>query len=219
MVSRECCAGAAGAPRWQCFCRHADEPAIHRGEEVRRGRQLHRVRTIGHQQDHLDPADLHRGQRAFADRDRPAGRPADLHRAPADLRAGVLAAAGADRGRSVPGRPAAAHDRHRGRLSRPASPSAHRACWRTCPRPPGAGSGSACCRISRSPTSRSSPVRGRPRRSPPAATLPAHPTALGRALLAFSSARTVELTIMRGLRRLHRRRPSPRRTASAARWR
>src|SRR6476469_1747547 len=34
----------------------------------------------------------------------------------------------------------------------------------------------------------------------PAATLPAHPTALGRALLAFSPARTVELTIMRGLR-------------------
>ena len=34
----------------------------------------------------------------------------------------------------------------------------------------------------------------------PAATLPAHPTALGRALLAFSSTRTVELTIMRGLR-------------------
>jgi DNA-binding IclR family transcriptional regulator len=33
-----------------------------------------------------------------------------------------------------------------------------------------------------------------------AATLPAHPTALGRALLAFSPASTVELTIMRGLR-------------------
>ncbi|MGE3286548.1 MAG: IclR family transcriptional regulator [Pseudonocardia sp.] len=34
----------------------------------------------------------------------------------------------------------------------------------------------------------------------PAAMLPAHPTALGRALLAFASASTVELTIMRGLR-------------------
>jgi DNA-binding IclR family transcriptional regulator len=34
----------------------------------------------------------------------------------------------------------------------------------------------------------------------PAATLPAHPTALGRALLAFSPAGTVEMTIMRGLR-------------------
>jgi DNA-binding IclR family transcriptional regulator len=33
-----------------------------------------------------------------------------------------------------------------------------------------------------------------------AATLPAHPTALGRALLAFSPASTVEMTIMRGLR-------------------
>ena len=33
-----------------------------------------------------------------------------------------------------------------------------------------------------------------------AATVPAHPTAMGRALLAFSPARTVELTIMRGLR-------------------
>jgi DNA-binding IclR family transcriptional regulator len=33
-----------------------------------------------------------------------------------------------------------------------------------------------------------------------AATLPAHPTALGRALLAFSSARTVEMTILAGLR-------------------
>src|SRR5687767_5637197 len=34
----------------------------------------------------------------------------------------------------------------------------------------------------------------------PAATLPAHPTALGRALLAFSPACTVEMMIMRGLR-------------------
>jgi DNA-binding IclR family transcriptional regulator len=33
-----------------------------------------------------------------------------------------------------------------------------------------------------------------------AATLPAHPTALGRALLAFAPAGTVEMTIMRGLR-------------------
>ena len=37
----------------------------------------------------------------------------------------------------------------------------------------------------------------------PAATLPAHPTALGRALLAFSPTRTIEMTIMRGLRALH----------------
>ena len=34
----------------------------------------------------------------------------------------------------------------------------------------------------------------------PAATLPAHPTALGRALLAFSPPGTVDMTIMRGLR-------------------
>jgi DNA-binding IclR family transcriptional regulator len=34
----------------------------------------------------------------------------------------------------------------------------------------------------------------------PAATLPAHPTALGRALLAFSPAGTVEMTILQGLR-------------------
>lgn len=34
----------------------------------------------------------------------------------------------------------------------------------------------------------------------PAATLPTHPTALGRALLAFSPTSTVELTIIRGLR-------------------
>jgi DNA-binding IclR family transcriptional regulator len=34
----------------------------------------------------------------------------------------------------------------------------------------------------------------------PDATLPAHPTALGRALLAFAPASTVEMTIMRGLR-------------------
>jgi DNA-binding IclR family transcriptional regulator len=34
----------------------------------------------------------------------------------------------------------------------------------------------------------------------PAATLPAHPTALGRALLAFSPARVIEMTIMGGLR-------------------
>jgi DNA-binding IclR family transcriptional regulator len=34
----------------------------------------------------------------------------------------------------------------------------------------------------------------------PAATLPVHPTALGRALLAFASASVVEMTILRGLR-------------------
>jgi DNA-binding IclR family transcriptional regulator len=34
----------------------------------------------------------------------------------------------------------------------------------------------------------------------PAATLPAHPTAVGRALLAFAPVSTVEMTIMRGLR-------------------
>ena len=55
-------------------------------------------------------------------------------------------------------------------------------------------------RNSRSPTSRSSPDRARRPPSAPAATLPAHPTAMGRALLAFSPARTVEMTIMRGLR-------------------
>jgi DNA-binding IclR family transcriptional regulator len=38
----------------------------------------------------------------------------------------------------------------------------------------------------------------------PAATLPAHPTALGRALLAFAPPGIVELTIMRGLRRYTR---------------
>ncbi len=34
------------------------------------GRQFDRIRTFRHQQDHLDPDDVHRRQRAFADRDR-----------------------------------------------------------------------------------------------------------------------------------------------------
>ena len=37
----------------------------------------------------------------------------------------------------------------------------------------------------------------------PAATLPVHPTALGRALLAFAPASIVEMTILRGLRAVH----------------
>ena len=169
-------------------------------EGQRCGRQLDRVGTIGHQQDHLDPDDLHRGQRALAHRDRPAGRTADLHRAPADRRAHLVAAAGTHRRRALPGRPAAADDRQRSPRRRRPPPSGRRACWRTLSPPPAAAPGSACCTSSRSPTSRSSPAAARSRGFTPAATLPAHPTALGRALLAFSPSGVVEMTIMRGLR-------------------
>ena len=68
-----------------------------------------------------------------------------------------MAAAGAHRGRPLPGRVAAADDRHRRTRARRALPSARRACWRTWPRPPTAGPGSACCRSWRWPTSRRSP--------------------------------------------------------------
>ena len=56
-------------------------------------------------------------------------------------------------------------------------------------RHPHAGPGWACCASSRSPTSRSSPGPRPVTVVHPAATLPAHPTALGRALLAFSPTR------------------------------
>ena len=92
-------------------------------------------------------------------------------------------------GRALPGRAAAAHDRRRRRRRRPASPSARPACWRTSRPRPAAGPGWACCRSSRSPTSRSSPGHRPVIAFSPAATLPAHPTALGRALLAFSPRR------------------------------
>ena len=89
-------------------------------------------------------------------------------------------------------------------LPRPASPSARPACWRTWPRPPAAGSGSGVLRelevayIEKEPGP--SPVTA----FSAAATLPAHPTALGRALLAFCPTGTVEMAIMRGLRPVHR---------------
>ena len=94
-----------------------------------------------------------------------------------------------------------------------------RACWRTCPRRPAAGRGSGSCRISRSPTSRSSPGRGRTTSFTPAATLPAHPTALGRALLAFSPARHRRDDDHAGPAGRTPRTPSPHPTASAARSR
>ena len=64
---------------------------------------------------------------------------------------------------------------------------------------PRAGPGSACCTnevayIEKQPGSRPASAFSS------AARLPSHPTALGRALLAFSPARTVEMTILRGLR-------------------
>ena len=56
-------------------------------EGQRRGRQLDRIRTISHQQDHFDPDDVHGGQRALPHRDRSTRRPAHLHRPPAHGRA------------------------------------------------------------------------------------------------------------------------------------
>ena len=138
------------------------------------------------------------GSEHSPDRDRQVRWAADLDRAPAHLRAGVLAAAGAHRGRALPGRVAAADDRHRGAGAAERGRSGRPAFWRTWPGRRAAGSGGLLQR-----------ARGRlhregPRAHPvlaftPAATLPAHPTALGRALLAFCPS-TVEMTIMRGLR-------------------
>ena len=149
------------------------------------GRQLHRIRTIGDQQDHLDPADLHRGQRTLPHRDRPAGRASHLHRPPAHLRTRLLATAGTHPRRPLPRRTPAPHDRHRRLLS-----TQHR---RTRPLRPGRPQ-----RRHQKPRPARRPARldvayiekhpgPRPATAfTPAATLPAHPTALGRALLAFS---------------------------------
>ena len=186
-------------------------------EEIAHGGQLHRVRTIGHEQDHVDPHDLHRGERALAHRDRPAGRAAGVDHAPAHLRARVVAAAGAHRRRPLPGRPAAAHDR-RGRAgTAQPSPSARPGCSRTSRPRPAAGPGSVCWPGWTSPTSRSSRATGPSRRSPRRPRCPAHPTALGRALLAFADPELVETTLNAGCGPTPRT-PSPRRTASAARW-
>src|SRR6478609_732048 len=81
------------------------------------GGQLHRVRTISHQQDHLDPAHLHRRQRTLPHRNSPPRRASHLHRTPPHLRTRLLATARTHRRRALPRRPATAHDRHRRRLS------------------------------------------------------------------------------------------------------
>ena len=158
-------------------------------EATRDGGQLDRVRAIGHQQDHLDPHDLHRGQRALAHRDRPPGRAAGLDHAPADRRARVVAPAGAHGVRPLPGRAAAAHDRRR--RCHAAQRRRARALGAGGPRgrDPQPGPARRAGRDWRSPTSRSSPGHRPVSSFCPAATLPAHPTALGRALLAFSSVR------------------------------
>ena len=75
-----------------------------------------------------------------------------------------------------------------------------RASWRTSPASPDVARGWASSRNSRSPTSRSSPGRARSPVSCPRRRCPLHPTALGRALLAFAPASMVEMTILRGLR-------------------
>ena len=116
-----------------------------------------------------------------------------------DHRTGLLAAPRAHRGRAVPGRSAAADDRHHGRL-----PAEHRrACALRVGGPvrshqmPGPARGTA-----RSPgrlhpeRARSAAGDGVLRRCHPAAAR----HSLGRVLLAFAPSRTVEMTIIRGLR-------------------
>ena len=71
---------------------------------------------------------------------------------------------------------------------------------RTCRPPRRPGPGSASSGTFRLPTSRSNPARGRPRRSARRQPCRRIRPALGRALLAFSPASTVEMTIMKGLR-------------------
>ncbi len=71
----------------------------------------------------------------------------------------------------------------------------------------------------RSPTSRSSPGHRPVSSFCPAATLPAHPTALGRALLAFSPARRRRHDDHARAAAVHPRTPSPRPTGSAGRSR
>ena len=101
--------------------------------------------------------------------------------------------------RPLPGR-AALRMMGSGDSCAPALRERARASWRTLPASPAAACGWACCRSWRSPTSRSSPGPRPVSSFIPAATLPIHPTALGRALLAFAPASIVEMTILRGLR-------------------
>jgi DNA-binding IclR family transcriptional regulator len=75
-----------------------------------------------------------------------------------------------------------------------------RGCWTTSRPRPGAGPGWASWPGRRSPTSRSSPATARCRRSARRPCCPAHPLALGRALLAFSSLDAVDAVIAGGLR-------------------
>src|SRR4029077_8638031 len=81
------------------------------------GGQLHRIGTISHQQDHLHPAHLHRGQRTLPHRNRPPRRTTHLHRTPTHLRTRLLATPGTHRRRPLPGRTPPTHDRHDRRLS------------------------------------------------------------------------------------------------------
>ena len=179
------------------------------------GRQLDRVRAIGDEQDHFDPHDLHRGECALAHRDRPSGRVAGVDHAPAHLRAGVVAAAGAHRLGELPRRPAAAHDRRGG-----ATPPTvtERAPWvledlaaatRSRARL-GVPAGLEVAYIEKLPGHRSVSSFCR------AATLPVAPTALGRALLAFSGSESSTPSSPPACGPTPRT-PSPRRTGCAAR--
>ena len=101
-----------------------------------------------------------------------------------------------------------------GRVPAQRCASARPACWRTSPR-------ATRCRVRLGVLQELEVayIEKQPGPGPvsgfmPAATLPAHPTALGRALLAFCPAGIVEMTILRGLRAVHpahrdRARPLP----------
>jgi hypothetical protein len=132
----------------------------------------------------------------------PASPACRLHRTSPDGRARVVADAGTHRRGALPRRAPVAGDRYRSWLpAQHASPSGRRACWRISWEPPTCVPARVLDRL------KVAYMEKQPGRRPvsgftPVATLPAHPTALGRALPAFCPF-AVEMTIRRGLRALH----------------
>jgi hypothetical protein len=144
---------------------------------------------------------LYRRWRAHAHRDRPPHRPARLHRTSPDGRARVVADAGTQRRGALPRRAPVAGWTVPVPPARPASPNGRRACSRSSWEPPTCVPARVLDRL------KVAHMEKQPGRRPvsgftPVATLPAHPTALGRALPAFCPF-AVEMTIRRGLRALH----------------
>lgn len=155
---------------------------------------------VGHQQDHHDPAAVHRGHRPQSDGDRPGNRPADLHHPPTGCLTGQLPATRPFPGRPVPagptlriietGIPVAAltlAERAPSVIEDLCTASKNRVRLGVLTQP-------HVTYIEKTPGDQPATSFDR------CATVPAHLTAMGRALLAFAPVRTVESLILCGLR-------------------